>query len=600
MNSQVAAIGGRHRNILLLLGWVILAGAFIFYSWKVITIGLDMRRGWPAYWQPTKPADALRVAASPDTTPPLYALLLKWWTRYIDPKSPSFGLNATLEGLAALAMFALVWIWVRRSAPAQRSFDSRVTWRSRWGDPFLLAPAILLSALAGLHPWFTWTAAYPVVPPHPLLDREFTDLEFWISLVLRFIAAVCLARFLPHPFRGPAAGLVAATLVWINPAMLLPGCGWPQADPALLACAILATVLISLDWWLAAGLALAAGITASWQMIFFAPVLALPALLTGWGGRFIRLLGGAGAGIGLIVWPWIIRDHRAQFDIAATFAAAAILCAAAMSRQLIWQRLRSKRVKPFQWAVGSVALLAAITLLFFSGGKFSGPLRGWSIGLALAVLIVPWFLRRRLLPAWLVLVFAASLWITAAHLGAGFAWWKTDLSGFAAPPVAGRAPFNLAANLIQFQFGSLAPRMDQLTRGLVAVYCVAAALCALGAAVHLRRRDPRYVYAVVAPFVLFLALLTQSTPRFAFLPAIMAASLVAVSAGMSLWQLLLAFVACVLMSQPLIDRFPKAAPLTGHILAPQRIGICWIMVLTASVFLWNAIAPGRSKALDQA
>jgi hypothetical protein len=599
MNSQPPArIGGPYRNFLLLAGWILLAGLFAIYSWKLIAIGLDIRRQWPAYWQPAKPAEALSVVNSMDSPPPLYTLMLKWWAAHVDSKSPAFGLNVALEGLTALAMFALVWIWVERGKKFNQSLDSRATWRARWGDPFLLSPAILLGVLLAIHPLFKWTAAFPVVPPHLMLDHDFTDLEFWFFLVLRFLAAVGLVRFLPSPFRGPACGLVAATLVWINPAMLLAGCGWPQADPALLACAILTAVLISLDWWLAAGFALAAGIMTSWQFIFFAPVLALPPLFAGWGGRFLRLLGGAGAGIGLIAWPWIIRDRAAQFSVAGTFAAAAIVCAAALCRTAIWRQIKANRVRPFQWAVASVTILAAFALLFWSGGKFAGPLRAWTISMAIAVLAVPWFLQRRLLPAWLVLVFATSLWITAFRMGASFAWWKTDLSSFAAAP-SGKTSFNLMANLIQFQLGALLHNpLSDVTRGLVGVYFAAAALCVIGAAVHLRRRDPRYVLAVAAPFVLFLALLTQSSPRFAFVPAIMAASMVAVSVGMSLWQLLLALVACALMAQPLIDRFPSAAPLTAHILAPQRIGLSWIMLIVAAVFLWNAIAPGRRTSSD--
>ena len=39
---------GRDQNMLLLLGWIALAGALVFYFWKVTLIGLDLRRNWPA------------------------------------------------------------------------------------------------------------------------------------------------------------------------------------------------------------------------------------------------------------------------------------------------------------------------------------------------------------------------------------------------------------------------------------------------------------------------------------------------------------------------------------------------------------------------
>ena len=44
--------------------------------------------------------------------------------------------------------------------------------------------------------------------------------------------------------------------------------------------------------------------------------------------------------------------------------------------------------------------------------------------LGLSIAVVPWFLPRRLLPGWLMLVFAAALWLVGVKLGGSWSWWK--------------------------------------------------------------------------------------------------------------------------------------------------------------------------------
>jgi hypothetical protein len=42
----------RRELLLLIAGWICLAAAFSFYSWKIVRIGIDVRNGFWVYWLP--------------------------------------------------------------------------------------------------------------------------------------------------------------------------------------------------------------------------------------------------------------------------------------------------------------------------------------------------------------------------------------------------------------------------------------------------------------------------------------------------------------------------------------------------------------------
>lgn len=593
-----------------------------------------------------------------------------------DVVAPLLSANMWADGVSALAMFALVWIWVQRGE-RRLAIAGPTSWRARFGDPMLLAPLVLMGIFWLLYPRLSWQLQPPRVDRPMLfdLDQHIASVGFWLWWVVRFLVVVCLARFLPPPFRAPACGLVAATLVWLNPALILDGFGWPQWDGWILPFFIVAAVLASVDWWLCAGVMLGIGCMFKGQILFLAPVLLLCPLLAGWPGRFMRIIAGMTAAGGVVLWPWLVNNHAARAAIVVTVIAAAVICILAIFRQRIftlpplvlrpmfagdprkfvwpprapqfravWPAMRQAprlRLHVLWFVTGIILLIVAAFLIFWHLREGHGWLRAWALLMCLAVVSVPWLLPRRMWGAWLVLVFASALWLSAFVHDGKFSWFEVGFAYGARKFDQMQTSPNSLSNLpgiLQDRFGwrlhdrvatvplprcwavKLDPFYEQpdqlaatslrpwqlaatdldLREVLAFVYFAALLLCAVGAAIHMRNRSTHFLIALVAPSVLFVTLLTQMSVRYMILSAALSAAMVGVSAGMSLFQFLLSVLACVMLGTRLIHEAANVAPsifevgrtpLTISIFEPTHPDMGYAMLLICAVFLYRAIAP---------
>jgi len=533
--------------------------------------------------------------------------------------APLLRLNMWSDGISAVAMFALVWIWTSRAQPPRRR-----GWRSRWGDPLLLAPMVLMAIFLLLYPRLSWQ----LEPPRDAragifnLDQHVSGVGFWLWWIVRFLAVVCLARFLPAPFRAPACGLVAATLVWLNPALILDGFGFPQWDVWLLPFFLIAAVAVSINWWLSAGLLLGVGCMFKGQLLFLAPVLLLCPLFAGWPGRFLRIVAGWTAGAAIVLWPWLVSNVSARSYIISAVAAAAMICVLSLFRGSVidaWRRLRApaeaqRNVRPLLWVIlVVVAILTAAAMTLWIYGGPSAWLRAWTLLLSAAILIVPWWLPRRLIDAWLVAVFAAATWLCAFLLDGKFSWFYVGFAygarKFQQMQLSGDSLSNLPG-ILERRFGwqihdrvttMLLPWLAEPTdldirQVLAIVYFAALLLCAVGAAIHLRRRQPQFLIVLTAPSILFVTLLTQMSVRYTILCAALSASMLGVSVGMSLMQFLLTVLSCIMLGTKLLHLAPNTAPVALSIFDPTHPDLGYAMLLIAAVFLYGALAPRRRAA----
>jgi hypothetical protein len=607
---------------------------------------------------------------------------------------PMLVCNGIAEGISAIAIFFLVWIWSWRegmpiSAGQPNSDNSRgrkprsaarstadpglpppaikdsspLTWQSRWGDPLLLIPPILLGIFLLLRPYTDFKFAN-TDPGTSLIDRRITSVGWWIFLVLRYTSVIALARFLPRPFRGIACATVAMTLAWINPPSILDSFGWPQWEAWLLPFFLVAAVLVSVDWWLTAGIVLGIGGMFKGQLFFIAPVLVLCPLFAGWIGRFLRIVTGVALGAGLIVWPWLINNPRANAYLIAAITAGALVCIASICRHSIWQTIRklmhqrqsapilsagvpgvpaavegpsSKVAEPslpaaaqhspqdpstsastpplrmmhwLTYTAIAVAMLTATVLPLLIYRNQQHPFHLYTILYTLSILLIPWFLPRRMLAAWLTFVFTAAIWLAGSSLGGSFSWWDV---GFAYGTqkhqdmqLGGQSLSNLSS-ILQRRYGwelkdlvgtlHLPFTTDPIDLNIqstqAVLFAITLLICTVAASVHLRRNDNKFLLALTAPSLLFVTLLTQMAARYTLFPAVVAAALIGVSFSATLFQLLLVIISLIMLGNQLLMNDPSTAPILFSITRPTYPDMGWMMLLLAIIFLVMAVTPNR-------
>jgi hypothetical protein len=267
-------------------------------------------------------------------------------------------------------------------------------------------------------------------------------------------------------------------------------------------------------------------------------------------------------------------------------------------------------------ALGLVMITAAALILWMAGGP-GGAVRCFIDLLALAVLILPWFMPRRMIPAWVLFVFMAALWIGAFRIDANFSFWNIGfMNSLRKVPVmqvsSNNSPgmSNLSSLLgVRWQWSLHDPvtvfhlpiigtfPVDMQTL-LILFYCGALLLCAVGAAIHSRRNDPRLLVAIFAPWFLYPTILSQMSARYTIIPAALAAILVGTSVGMSLFYLLLTFLACMFVGVQMFSRQGSLAPLSLSMARPTYPDAAWMVLVIAAFLLYVAVAPGRPRASE--
>jgi hypothetical protein len=171
--------------------------------------------------------------------------------------------------------------------------------------------------------WGAWQRAYHPPEPDDLFNSWRPD--YWFNApVLRFnsvlegIAAVC-AFFLTRlwvirgndgesngHFLGVWQGLVAALAIWFSFDLIINSHGWVQWDTWVVPFYLGACLLASLDWWFAAGLAVAIGVNLKGQMLSISPIFIIWPLVAGRFGAACRWTCGMAFGFAAIVSGWLI------------------------------------------------------------------------------------------------------------------------------------------------------------------------------------------------------------------------------------------------------------------------------------------------------
>jgi hypothetical protein len=467
--------------------------------------------------------------------------------------------------------------------------------------------------------------------------------NIWLMMLGLFLAMVILARTLPAAHRPWACGLVAAMLVWFDPITLLESHAWPQWDVWILPFFILAVLMATLDWWMVAGILIGIGCMAKGQMLLAGPVLILWPILGGRWGAALRIITGLAIGAGIIVSPWLLNSS-AQGWVELNVLAGVVLGAAAV---IGWTQGRKiynemhfgprQQILPFsrmpQWRdVGTIVwssfagacLAAGVIIAFWSMASvdFSIPVAAAiAMGLAISALV---FARRTSgLQVWLGAVLAGSIWLGGLFFRGSWDWWTLGFAygtrkqdrmqmgegSFANLPSLLLKRYHwdlhqLVGNLaIDYQlphgwnilgFTGIHWNQDlDLKTSLVILFGISLVICALGASITARRKDPRLLIAAMAPWLLFPILMCQTSERYLLWPSALSAAFIAVSTGFTLMHVVLALCAAGMLAHQLMFADQGRWPALFNFFTRFYPDAGWMMLLLAILFMVAALMPAR-------
>src|SRR4029453_12568399 len=160
--------------------------------------------------------------------------------------------------------------------------------------------------------------------------------ELLSALAIFLLVRLCLQRqpratqsllinSLPREDRAWIFGLVAASVAWLEPSMILDAHGWPQWDVWILPLYLFAALAALKNRWFVCGCLLAAGAMFKGQLLFVAPFFVLWPLWQKRWNRALRVLAGFTATAALIVLPWLLRTPAAWVAFTGVTAASLLL-----------------------------------------------------------------------------------------------------------------------------------------------------------------------------------------------------------------------------------------------------------------------------------
>lgn len=306
---------------------------------------------------------------------------------------------------------------------------------------------------------------------------------------------------LPLETRGWTAGLLAASVTWLDPSLILDAHAWPQWDSWILPFYIFAALAALNRRWFGCGCLLALGAMLKGQLLFVAPFFVFWPL---WQKRWERagqVLAGFFFTFAIVVSPWILKGAASWAMVAGTALIATVLCA------------RAGGSRYWTWAPGLTAAVA-----FAVGNLNHGSFAWLKIGYLYGSERYPY-------------LFISSCY----NLPSLLSNWNFSLK---------QAFWSLHLGSFQVAF------TPQWT--LRILYLVTLLLCSLGAARHARRRDPRLLIAIATPWLLMFALLGQMHERYLLWGAVLSAVALGVSVRLSALHFVFSGMSAIMITQVLM------------------------------------------------
>ena len=518
---------------------------------------------------------------------------------------------------------------------------------SNWVPWFDYGPLRMLA----MKYWGVWIRAHhPPQPEEPWTDAwqpeyEYTAPILHFNAAMELLASVC-AFFLtrlwirrgsaqqpPPHFCGVWRAMVAALLIWFNPAVLVSGYIWATYDSWVLPFFLLAALLASLDWWFFSGVALAIGAMFKGQQLAVVSVFIVWPLIQGRVGAALRWCIGLLVGLAAIASPWLMtylpadrlqaaRDVQANlavsqyppdlfaiprvFDVPAAIWILEMLVAAVAVPWLLRtlkpaqpepQPLRLKTILHSQrtWIAAAVIfIIAAVYWPWLLPQNRPIWYFGLLAGAALAAAAL--LLRRRNQPYLLATVAGGGvlscIWLfhgsgawanCAFHYGTihwpYLIWGRTSnlpalfLERFGWSRDVQDVAFTLPAFHSHWPITINMDAFDVTSKQLFnTIFAILLTISAVAVGLQARRNDKRMLVALITPWLLFFCFPVQIQDRYLMFGAASAAICVGENIGVAVLGIFLSFVTAAMTMQVMLENCSISA--FGQSLADRFPWLC--------------------------
>ena len=388
---------------------------------------------------------------------------------------------------------------------------------------------------------------------HPKLVNPLLKINLVCELIsataIFFLVHLCVQRsshahstwpaWLSREHRASICGLAAASVAWLEPSMIFDAHCWPQWDVWILPFYLFAALATLKNRWFWCGCLLALGAMLKGQLLFVAPFFVLLPL---WQKRWrnaLRVLAGFTATAALIVSLWLLRTPQAWITFVAVAGASSLAA---------WRyNFQDKGA----WLAGILGC-AAFIIAAFTGGSFAW----FEIGFLYGTKHYPY-------------LFISSCYNLASLLAA---------SGW-----------SLKDNLLSAHVGSFHFHLT-LHWALRLLFLGAMALCARGAARHLRDGDARVLIAFTAPWLLMFALLGQMHERYLVWGAVVSAVALGVNIRLSIIHFVISAAStAMIVHVMLVDKKLDATLRAIDVLHDIRPYASVLVLVCVAVSFWDAL-----------
>ncbi len=399
--------------------------------------------------------------------------------------------------------------------------------------------------------------------------------------------------------------LIAALLVWFNPAVVIEGHGWPQWDIWCMPFFVWAAVACVTNAWLIGGMLLATGAMFKGQLLLTAPIFLLWPVVQ---FRFYiawRLVVGFALATAVITLPWLINNAAAGCWIAGTLLAVQLERLSRLKLKHNTAPLTtdsSRRIAIFRYAL--IALAVALLVWPFGRGGRSASIF-WTcfvVAISFPVLAIQPRSARpgptlRFATAFSLAIFTGSVLFHGDYSWAKIGFFRPTDHYHSMTIGSLNLPSIMASHfgwkLDDALFASVASqgwpewlRTMSVQWGMRAFYGVTLVCCSIAAAIHDKRRDARFLVAIAAPWVLFFTLLPQMHQRYLLWGAVATACTATLSLDLLGLHLIVTTLAFGQVFYSILSiGGDKFLPKWRHFFGSFYPDWGWIAIITAAAYL---------------